>query len=84
MTPKWHHKTYYWTGAVSSDWNNLNNWQVNGSVPDYQYDAGCNLIIQNSANVPEITNPGTTYCTRIMLDVNAAITISNGILKVGP
>jgi len=84
MTPKWHHKTYFWTGAVSSDWNNLNNWQVNGSAPDYPYDAGCYLIIQNSAIAPEITSPGTTYCTRIMLDINAAITISNGILKVGP
>lgn len=84
MTPQWYHKTYYWNGNVSSDWNNLNNWQVNGSTPNYYYDAGSYLIIQSSANPPVISNAGTTYCTKIKIDINAIMTINSGLLRVGP
>jgi len=84
MTPQWYPKTYYRNGNVSSDWNNLNNWKVNGSIPNYFYDAGNYLIIQSSANPPEISNSGTTYCTKIKIDMNAVLSISSGMLKVGP
>jgi endonuclease I len=84
MTPDWFHKTYLWTGSVSSDWNNINNWQVEGSTPQYSYDAGNYLIIQSSTNSPIISDTGTTYCTIIKLEINAIFTIPNGILKIGP
>ena len=83
MTPKWHHKTYDWTGTVSTDWFNIDNWQVNGTTPDYFYDAGSYLIINQTGNNPSIASADTTYCSKLKVEINATITLNNSILKVG-
>jgi len=83
MTPKWHHKTYDWTGAVSTDWFNINNWQVNGAAPRYYYDAGSYLIIHQTGNAPSITSTDTVFCTKLKTDTNAVMTISSGVLRIG-
>jgi endonuclease I len=83
MTPKWHHKTYYWTGAVSTDWFNINNWQVNSTTPDYFYDAGSYLIINSAGNNPTLSSSDTIFCTKLKADSNAVLTIGAGVLKVG-
>ncbi len=82
MTPKWHHKTYDWTGAVSTDWFNINNWQVEGTAPNYYYDAGSYLIIHQTSNSPSVSSADTVFCTKLKTDTNAVITISSGVFKV--
>jgi endonuclease I len=83
MTPKWHHKTYDWTGNASSDWFNINNWRVNGAAPQYYYDAGSYLIIHPSGNMPTLSSTDTIFCTKLSVDTNAVITVDSGVLKVG-
>ncbi len=83
MTPRWHHKTYYWTGAVSTDWFTINNWQVNSSTPDYYYDAGSYLIINPAGNSPTLFSTDTIFCTKLTMDTNAVITLDSSVLKVG-
>lgn len=82
MTPEWHHKTYDWTGAVSSDWFNINNWQVDNTTPAYFYDAGSYLIIHSANNNPSLSSSDTIFCTKLKIDTSAMITIENAILKI--
>ena len=82
MTPHWHHKTYHWTGSISSDWFNINNWQVNGVAPAYFYDAGSYLIVHSAGTPPSLSSADTVFCTKLKVDTNAVMTIGIGVLKI--
>ncbi len=76
MTPDWYHKTLTWTGSTSSDWSNSSNWNDGGSGSLFAPDAGCQIIIENTSNNPEITSESS--CNSILIKCNAEITVRNG------
>ncbi len=62
---------YTWTGNISSDWNNNNNWC--GGIPSTTQDAD---IPSGLPNYPVIT--GNSSCHHLSIASGASLTISNG------
>jgi len=62
-----------WTGAVSSDWNNPNNWSPN-SVPTEDQD----LVIPDVRIDPVIIQSLPAVCTNLKIKEGAVLTISCG------
>ncbi len=77
MTPRWHKKTLTWTGSVSGDFMNKDNWEndVTLKVARYKPDASCKLIIKNKGN-PPVLNSDFSVST-LELDEQATFEISN-------
>ncbi|NOX86958.1 MAG: hypothetical protein GXO86_13515 [Chlorobi bacterium] len=76
MTPDWYRKTLTWTGASSSGWSDPANWTDQGTVSSFAPDAGCDIVIENTSNNPEITTEAS--CNSILVKSNATITVRNG------
>ena len=58
MTPDWSHRTLYWTGDVSGEITNPNNWNnTSGKVSLFAPDASCKMIIgTNGDHIPTISS----------------------------
>jgi hypothetical protein len=70
-----------WIGNNNSDWNNPNNWSL-GILPDGKRD----VVISNSNNKPEITNPklNVAMCKNLILEQGSSLIIhANSALTVG-
>ena len=63
-----------WTGSISSDWSEDNNWS-NGSVPD---NVLTDVIIPDVINDPVINSANITLFGNLTLQTSAVLTISNG------
>ncbi|WP_273210387.1 T9SS type A sorting domain-containing protein [Runella zeae] len=78
---------YIWTGAVNTDWNNQNNWLVDGSVPAAPPTFGSTqgkytkIPALSNNNYPEINS--SSGARALLIEEDAKVTIlSGGILKV--
>lgn len=78
---------YIWTGAVNTDWNNQNNWLVEGSVPASPPTFGSiqgkytKIPVLTNNNYPEIT--AQSGARALLIEEDAKVTILNGgVLKV--
>ena len=80
MTPDWHKRTLNWTGAVSSDWGNKDNWEDDVNSVNLEPDAGCKVVVPQTANPPVVSSDITVGSLK--LDTNATITVSSGTLQV--
>lgn len=80
MTPDWHKRTLNWTGTVSSDWGNKDNWEDDVNSANFEPDAGCKVVILQSATPPVISSDVSVGS--LELDTNAIITISSGTLQI--
>ncbi|MCB2219834.1 MAG: hypothetical protein KQI35_05505 [Bacteroidetes bacterium] len=66
-----------WSGSISSDWHNANNWTPN-QVPD----ASNSVLIPNGcSNYPVIVSP-VAECENLLIAQNASVTIGNTQLHV--
>ncbi|MBP7205350.1 MAG: hypothetical protein KBA54_02420 [Candidatus Cloacimonetes bacterium] len=68
----------YWTGAVSTDWNNASNWTAGVPTATHQ------VLIQTvaSARYPVI-NTTDAVCQKLSLLAGASLTIGTADLTVG-
>lgn len=78
---------YIWTGAVNTDWNNQNNWLVEGSVPASPPTFGSiqgkytKIPVLTNNNYPEIT--AQSGARALLIEEDAKVTILNGgVLKI--
>lgn len=78
---------YIWTGAVNTDWNNQNNWLVEGSVPAAPPTFGSTqgkytkIPALSNNNYPEINS--SSGARALLIEEDAKVTIlSGGTLKV--
>ena len=78
---------YIWTGAVNTDWNNQNNWLVEGSVPASPPTFGSiqgkytKIPALTNNNYPEIT--AQSGARALLIEEDAKVTILNGgVLKI--
>ena len=78
---------YVWTGAVNTDWNNQNNWLVEGSVPASPPTFGSTqgkytkIPALSNNKYPEITS--SSGARALLIEEDAKVTIlSGGTLKV--
>jgi hypothetical protein len=73
-------QTYYWTGAVSSDWFTAGNWNTN-AVPN-----NTSTVAISAATFAPVINGGTATATGVYLEGNvgpASLTIANsGVLNI--
>ncbi|MBS4042922.1 MAG: hypothetical protein KGZ59_03820 [Chitinophagaceae bacterium] len=65
-----------WTGFVSSDWNNISNWDC--EIPT----SSTNVTIPNGLSYYPILNSGTGIANNITIASSASITINGGTLQV--
>lgn len=71
----------YWTGAVSTDWQNANNWS-DGVLPAVSLTCPT-VTIPNTVNKPILAN-GTSTITSLSIQASAALTVNNtGLLTIG-
>ncbi len=62
-----------WTGDVSSDWSNVNNWS-GGILPDKLSNVS---IAANSKNFP-VVNTGDATCNQLTIKTGASLTLNSG------
>lgn len=68
-----------WTGIVSSDWNEPNNWS-DGKIPT----TTCSTVyIPNTPNQPVLSTAPDGVITNLVIDAGAKLTVSNATLKIG-
>lgn len=69
----------YWTGTVSTDWNNINNWEC-GQLPDVTTDV---TISTGLANYPVINTGGAGTARNLAIQASASLTVTgNNSLQV--
>lgn len=68
----------YWTGAVSTDWNNINNWECSelpGSTTDV-------LISNGKSRYPVLTSGAAGTVKNLTIESAASLTVSGNTLKI--
>lgn len=69
--------TVYWTGAVSTDWNNALNWSP-PKVPTMHISAVIPNISQQSGNFPVLNSGNNAVVKNLDIHLGASVTNSNG------
>jgi fibronectin-binding autotransporter adhesin len=68
----------YWTGAVSTDWNTLNNWEC-GELPD----AATDVLIANGKSRYPLLSAGTAGSVKnLILESAATLTVAGNTLNI--
>ncbi|AYQ33213.1 T9SS type A sorting domain-containing protein [Runella sp. SP2] len=74
-------RTYVWTGATDNQWNNVNNWLVDGNIPSVLPKFGSSqgnpvqIPVVGSGRYPEVTT--AEGARKITIAANASLTIKN-------
>ncbi|WP_028522889.1 T9SS type A sorting domain-containing protein [Runella limosa] len=80
-------RPYVWTGAASVQWNNVNNWLVDGNIPTVLPKFGSlegnpvEIPVVGSGRYPEVTT--TEGARKVTIAANASLTVKNaGSLRI--
>jgi hypothetical protein len=65
--------SYRWTGAISTDWFNADNWDYK-QLPT----AIINTIINQTANQPVVSGENIAECSNLTINTNASLTVNPG------
>jgi hypothetical protein len=68
---------YSWTGSVSTDWNNVNNWSC-GIAPD----PSISIQVPNVANKPVLSGGSAASVNNLTILTGSALTISGNTLRI--
>ena len=76
-------ETYTWNGSVSSDWNDVGNWNITDSKPGY------NIVLAPATNSVDFSTRNTNDFDSLVveegvsIEINSAITVTNAFTNNG-
>lgn len=67
----------FWTGAIDSDWNNIDNWTCR--IPTISIDA---VVPAGLAIYPVLNNGATGTCKNLIIQSGASVTVTGNTLQI--